>query len=39
VNHEIPLFGRTGYHVILGVWEAADEPTAAYQMIDVNILS
>lgn len=28
--------GRTGYHVILAVWEVADTPNAFYNVIDVN---
>lgn len=30
---------RTGYHLILGVWEIADTPNAFYQVIDANIVS
>jgi chitin-binding protein len=28
---------RTGYHIILGVWEIADTPNAFYQVVDVNL--
>ncbi|MDK8180006.1 lytic polysaccharide monooxygenase [Paenibacillus sp. UMB4589-SE434] len=28
---------RSGYHLILGVWEIADTPNAFYQVIDVNL--
>lgn len=31
---EVPA--RTGYHVILAVWEIADTPNAFYNVIDVN---
>jgi chitin-binding protein len=36
VEHTITLPRRTGYHVILGVWEVADTGAAFYQVIDVN---
>ncbi|MBY0215411.1 lytic polysaccharide monooxygenase [Paenibacillus illinoisensis] len=38
VSHqcEIPA-DRTGYHVILGVWEIADTGNAFYQALDVNL--
>jgi chitin-binding protein len=28
---------RTGYHIILGVWDIADTPNAFYQVVDVNL--
>lgn len=34
--HTIKLPERSGYHVILGVWEVADTGHAFYQVIDVN---
>jgi chitin-binding protein len=34
--HTIQLPERSGYHVILGVWEVADTGHAFYQVIDVN---
>jgi hypothetical protein len=34
--HTIKLPERSGYHVILGVWEVADTGRAFYQVIDVN---
>lgn len=34
--HMIQLPERSGYHVILGVWEVADTGHAFYQVIDVN---
>ncbi|MFF8387049.1 lytic polysaccharide monooxygenase auxiliary activity family 9 protein [Streptomyces kanasensis] len=34
--HTIKLPARSGYHVILGVWEVADTGHAFYQVIDVN---
>ncbi|URN93908.1 MAG: lytic polysaccharide monooxygenase [Candidatus Pristimantibacillus lignocellulolyticus] len=30
---------RTGYHLILGVWDIWDTPMAFYQVIDANIVS
>ncbi|WP_422658901.1 lytic polysaccharide monooxygenase [Paenibacillus sp. EC2-1] len=30
---------RTGYQLILGVWDIADTPNAFYQVIDANIVS
>ncbi|MGF7087338.1 chitin-binding protein [Kroppenstedtia sanguinis] len=30
---------RSGYHLILGVWEIADTPNAFYQVIDVNLVN
>ncbi|MFC7440307.1 lytic polysaccharide monooxygenase [Laceyella putida] len=30
---------RTGYHVILGVWEIADTTNAFYQAVDVNLVN
>ncbi|MEV5593619.1 lytic polysaccharide monooxygenase [Streptomyces sp. NPDC052496] len=33
----VPLEGyHTGYHVILGVWNSADNESAVYQVVDVN---
>lgn len=34
--HTVRLPERSGYHVILGVWEVADTGHAFYQVIDVN---
>ncbi|MFJ9773014.1 lytic polysaccharide monooxygenase auxiliary activity family 9 protein [Kitasatospora sp. NPDC101157] len=34
--HPVKLPNRSGYHVILGVWEVADTGHAFYQVIDVN---
>ncbi|MFF2625352.1 lytic polysaccharide monooxygenase auxiliary activity family 9 protein [Kitasatospora griseola] len=34
--HTIRLPKRSGYHVVLGVWEVADTGHAFYQVIDVN---
>ncbi|MET8626710.1 lytic polysaccharide monooxygenase auxiliary activity family 9 protein [Kitasatospora sp. NPDC004669] len=34
--HSVKLPQRSGYHVILGVWEVADTGHAFYQVIDVN---
>ncbi|GAB2629059.1 lytic polysaccharide monooxygenase [Streptomyces capparidis] len=36
VKHSVPLPARTGYHVILAVWEVADTARAFYQVIDVE---
>lgn len=30
---------RTGYYIILGIWDIADTPNAFYQVIDANILN
>ncbi|TGU64341.1 chitin-binding protein, partial [Mesorhizobium sp. M00.F.Ca.ET.186.01.1.1] len=30
---------RSGYHIILGVWEIADTGMAFYQAIDVNLIN
>ncbi|MGE6376868.1 lytic polysaccharide monooxygenase [Peribacillus muralis] len=30
---------RSGYHVILGVWDVADTPNAFYNVIDVNLIN
>ncbi|UHA73692.1 lytic polysaccharide monooxygenase [Paenibacillus sp. 481] len=30
---------RSGYHVILGVWDVADTPNAFHQVIDVNVIN
>lgn len=39
-SHQINIpADRTGYHLILGVWDIADTPNAFYQVIDVNIVS
>ncbi|WP_051217243.1 lytic polysaccharide monooxygenase [Paenibacillus assamensis] len=35
---EVPS-DRSGYHLILGVWEIADTPNAFYQVIDVNLVN
>jgi predicted carbohydrate-binding protein with CBM5 and CBM33 domain len=38
VSHVVDIpTDRTGYHVILGVWEIADTPNAFYQVVDVNL--
>ncbi|MEU1776968.1 lytic polysaccharide monooxygenase [Streptomyces sp. NPDC012842] len=38
VEHEVSWpKDRSGYHVILGVWNFADTPDAVYQAVDVNI--
>ncbi|MFI9628297.1 lytic polysaccharide monooxygenase auxiliary activity family 9 protein [Streptomyces sp. NPDC052042] len=36
-KHTISLPDRTGYHVILAVWEIADTGSAFYQVIDVDL--
>lgn len=37
-SHEITIpADRTGYHVLLGVWEIADTPNAFYQVVDLNL--
>ncbi|AIE79761.1 Chitin binding protein [Bacillus cereus] len=40
VTHEanVPT-DRSGYHLILAVWEIADTGNAFYQVIDVNLLN
>ncbi|MBC1372796.1 chitin-binding protein [Listeria booriae] len=30
--------GHTGYHVLLGVWDIADNSNAFYQVVDLNIM-
>jgi chitin-binding protein len=35
-THEMVLPQRTGYHVLLAVWEVADTPNAFYQVIDLE---
>ncbi|WP_106769095.1 lytic polysaccharide monooxygenase [Paenibacillus faecalis] len=40
VTHEFNLpTDRSGYHLILGVWEIADTGNAFYQVIDVNLVN
>lgn len=40
VLHELSLpTDRSGYHLILGVWEIADTGNAFYQVIDVNLVN
>lgn len=36
VSHQLTVPQRTGYHVILGVWDVADTVNAFYQVIDVQ---
>jgi chitin-binding protein len=36
VTHEVTIPERTGYHVILGVWDVADTANAFYNVIDVE---
>ncbi|MEN3262402.1 lytic polysaccharide monooxygenase [Sodalis endosymbiont of Spalangia cameroni] len=36
--HEVMLPQRSGYHVILAVWEVADTGNAFYQVIDVDFV-
>lgn len=36
--HAVPLPPRTGYHVMLAVWEVADTPNAFYQVVDLDFL-
>lgn len=36
VTHEVTIPERTGYHVILGVWDVADTANAFYNVIDVD---
>lgn len=39
-SHEINVpTDRSGYHVILGVWEIADTSNAFYQVMDVNLIN
>ncbi len=35
-THNVPLPQRTGYHVLLAVWEVADTGNAFYQVIDLD---
>jgi chitin-binding protein len=35
-THNLPLPQRSGYHVILAVWEVADTGNAFYQVIDTD---
>ncbi|MFC5823445.1 lytic polysaccharide monooxygenase auxiliary activity family 9 protein [Nonomuraea insulae] len=36
--HHVPLpEDRSGYHVLLAVWEVADTPNAFYQVIDLDL--
>ncbi|MEU9617115.1 lytic polysaccharide monooxygenase [Streptomyces sp. NPDC048209] len=38
VTHHVTVpSDRSGYHVILGIWESADTQTAIYQVIDMDI--
>lgn len=37
VHHVTLPRGRTGYHVLPGVWEMADAPNAFYQVVDLDI--
>ncbi|MFU0789913.1 MAG: lytic polysaccharide monooxygenase [Virgibacillus proomii] len=40
IIHEVILpKDRSGYHLILGVWEIADTGNAFYQVIDVNLVN
>ncbi|AYZ36486.1 T9SS C-terminal target domain-containing protein [Chryseobacterium indologenes] len=40
VSHQITIpSNRTGYHVILAVWDVADTTNAFYNVIDVNVTS
>ncbi|MFW5435906.1 lytic polysaccharide monooxygenase [Paenibacillus apiarius] len=40
VSHQCSVpTDRSGYHVILGVWEIADTVNAFYQVIDVNLVN
>lgn len=36
VSHDCVIPERSGYHIILAVWEVADTPNAFYNVIDVN---
>ncbi|GEN86670.1 lytic polysaccharide monooxygenase [Oceanobacillus sp. FSL W8-0428] len=36
VTHQVTIPERTGYHVILGVWDVYDTANAFYNVIDVN---
>ncbi|MBS7531209.1 lytic polysaccharide monooxygenase [Hazenella sp. IB182353] len=38
LSHQIEIpKGKSGYHIILGVWDVADTSNAFYQVIDANI--
>lgn len=40
VSHEVNIpTDRSGYHIILGVWEIADTGNAFYQVVDVNLIN
>lgn len=40
VSHQITVpSNRTGYHIILAVWDVADTTNAFYNVIDVNVTS
>ncbi|SDG17890.1 chitin-binding protein [Paenibacillus sp. cl6col] len=40
VSHEVTIpTDRSGYHIILGVWEIADTGNAFYQVVDVNLVN
>ncbi|WP_426480260.1 lytic polysaccharide monooxygenase [Chryseobacterium sp. R2ACT005] len=40
VSHQITVpANRTGYHIILAVWDVADTANAFYNVIDVNVTS
>lgn len=34
--HQVKMPNKKGYHVVLGVWEVADNGNAFYQVVDVN---
>lgn len=36
--HDVPLPVRSGYHVLLAVWEVADTGNAFYQVIDLDFV-
>ena len=36
--HGLPLPERSGYHVLLAVWEVADTPNAFYQVVDLDFV-
>lgn len=36
--HKVKMPAKTGYHVILGVWEIADSGNGFYQVIDVQFV-
>lgn len=38
LTHSITVpSNRSGYHIILAVWDVADTPNAFYNVIDVNV--